>query len=307
MAPWRAVHPGIAYSNDRGRTFTKYEKNPVVPHINGSNRDPKVIWHGPSKQWVMALYLGDRGKFRFLGSRDLKGWKKLCDVEFPGGHECPEFFEIPIEGKDGETRWVFYEASGKYMLGTVRRECFKAETEPLESEWGNSLYASQTFNNVPSEDGRRILIGWIRQPAEFHGGPFTQQMSIPRRMTLRETSDGLRLFSEPVAEMEKLVEKEAVFSHFLLQPEEKHLTELRGCLWDIEAEIEPRTANSITLQIAGESIVYDVKKDTLTSCGKTVPGRNENGIIVLRVLADATTLEIFVGGGRYTMTNRLPR
>ena len=294
---------GIAYSNDRGRTFTKFEGNPVVPHINGSNRDPKVIWHEPSQQWVMALYLGDRGKFRLLGSKNLKKWTKLSDVEFPGGHECPEFFEIPIEGKKGQTRWVFYEAAGKYLVGQFDGKCFTPEAGPLESEWGNSLYASQTFNNVPTEDGRRILIGWVRQPAKFRGVPFTQQMSIPRRLTLRETADGLRLFSEPVGELKKLVKKERLSPPLTLKPGENPLSGFSGRLWDIEAQIDPGEAESIELDVAGQSIVYDAKTKELKSCGKSIPALGANGLLTLRVLADASTLEIFVDGGRYTMTN----
>lgn len=294
---------GIAYSNDRGRTFTTYEKNPVVGHINGGNRDPKVIWHEPSKQWVMALYLDDRGKFQLLGSKNLKEWEKLCDVDFPGGHECPEFFEIPVEGKEGETRWVFYEASGLYMLGEFDGKTFIPQTEPLPSEWGNHLYAAQTFNNVPPDDGRRILIGWVRQPNRYPETPFSQQMSIPRRLALRETDDGLRLYSEPVAELRAIVEKEISLPAFTLEPGENPMRDMQGQLWDIEIEIDPGEAESIRLVISGEPIVYDAAKKTLSCSGKEVPGLDAEGVVAFRVLVDRTTLEIFVADGRYTMTN----
>ena len=294
---------GIAYSNDRGRTFKKYEGNPVVGHINGSNRDPKVIWHEPSKQWVMALYLGDRGKFRLLGSKNLKEWKTLCDVPFPNGHECPELFELPIEGKENETRWVFYEASGLYLIGTFDGKCFDAETEPLKSEWGKHLYASQTFNNVPKEDSRRILIGWVRQPRFYPGAPFSQQMSFPRQLTLRETPDGVRLCSQPIAEAKNLVKKETAIPAFSLQPGSNPLSGFSGRFWDLDMEIDPGDADSIELSIAGEPIVYDAKTKMLSSSGKQVPGLNANGNLAFRVLADWTTLEIFVDGGRTTMTN----
>src|SRR5208283_261170 len=69
----------IAYSNDRGRTWTKYAGNPVLKHIIGGNRDPKVLWHAPSKQWILALYL-DGNTYALFASRDLKQWSKLCDV-----------------------------------------------------------------------------------------------------------------------------------------------------------------------------------------------------------------------------------
>src|ERR1035441_2308669 len=103
---------GIAYSNDRGRTWTKYAGNPVLPHIVGGDRDPKVIWYAPDKKWVMALYL-DTCQYALFSSPNLKQWERLCDVVIPGTSECPEFFEIPLEGNRKETRWVFYGANGR--------------------------------------------------------------------------------------------------------------------------------------------------------------------------------------------------
>ena len=78
----------IAYSNDRGRTWTKYEKNPVLKHIVGGNRDPKVFWHAPTKKWVMALYL-DGDKYALFGSPNLKEWTKLSDVPPLGRERMP--------------------------------------------------------------------------------------------------------------------------------------------------------------------------------------------------------------------------
>ena len=86
----------IAYSRDRGRTWTKYEGNPVVPHMMGSNRDPKVVWHAPSRKWIMVFFL-DGNTFRFLSSPDLKNWTKLHDITVPGAAECPDFFEMAVE------------------------------------------------------------------------------------------------------------------------------------------------------------------------------------------------------------------
>ena len=84
----------LAFSNDRGATWMKYEKNPVLGHVAGSNRDPKVIWHEPTKKWVMALYL-DVNDYALFGSKNLTEWTKLCDVAMLGTRECPDFFELP--------------------------------------------------------------------------------------------------------------------------------------------------------------------------------------------------------------------
>ncbi|HWQ91869.1 MAG TPA: glycoside hydrolase family 32 protein, partial [Clostridia bacterium] len=187
---------GLAFSNDRGRTWTKYENNPVLPHIVAENRDPKVIWHAPEQKWVMALYL-DESDYALFASKDLKRWEKLSDVRIPGDSECPEFFEMPVEGREGETRWVFYGASGRHLVGKFDGTTFKPEGGPQELQRGNCWYASQTYSDIPARDGRRILIPWGRMTARevpFHQGmPFNQMMGLPVELTLRNTDDGLRL------------------------------------------------------------------------------------------------------------------
>jgi fructan beta-fructosidase len=133
----------LAFSNDNGRSWNRYESNPVIGHIEGTNRDPKVSWHHPTSQWVMALYLS-RSRFALFGSPDLKHWTKLSDVNFPDGHECPELFELPVDGNAGNTRWVIWEGAGRHMIGRFDGKTFTAETDVLSSEWGKHCYAGQT-------------------------------------------------------------------------------------------------------------------------------------------------------------------
>ena len=101
----------IAYSNDRGRTWTKYDKNPVLKHIVGGNRDPKVVWHAPTRRWIMALFL-DGNEFAFFSSPDLKTWTQLQRMTIPNCAECPDFFEMPVDGKPELKKWVWTAANG---------------------------------------------------------------------------------------------------------------------------------------------------------------------------------------------------
>ena len=103
----------IAYSNDRGRNWAKYEGNPVIEHIVGSNRDPKVIWHEPTQKWVMALYL-DQNDYALFGSTNLKEWTRLSDLQIPDT-ECPDIFELPVDDDPDNTKWVFWGAAGKIL------------------------------------------------------------------------------------------------------------------------------------------------------------------------------------------------
>ncbi|MDB6037105.1 MAG: glycosidase, partial [Verrucomicrobiales bacterium] len=119
----------LAYSNDRGRTWTKYEKNPVLGHIAAENRDPKVVWFAPEKKWVMSLYL-DHNDYAIFESHDLKQWTKLQDFTLPDDSECPNFFEMPLAGDTHNTRWVFFGANGVYVVGKFDGQKFTPETRP---------------------------------------------------------------------------------------------------------------------------------------------------------------------------------
>ena len=194
----------IAYSNDRGRTFTYYEGNPVVEH---KGRDPKVFWYEPGRHWVMAVYdeegSGDNRKRRiaFYNSHDLKKWELQSKID--GFYECPEFFELPIDGDASNTRWVLLAADAKYVIGSFDGKKFTPEHEgKYQVHWGR-YYASQTFERTP--DGRRIQVGWGR--IDMEGMPFNQMMTFPCRLTLRTTADGVRMFAQPIKEIESLHKK----------------------------------------------------------------------------------------------------
>jgi fructan beta-fructosidase len=290
----------IAYSNDRGRTWVKYAGNPVLKHIVGGNRDPKVLWHGPTKKWVMALYL-DGDRYALFGSPDLKQWTKLCDVPLPGASECPDFFELPVDGDPARAKWVFWGGNGTYRLGSFDGQQFRPATESLKSLWGGNDYAAQTYSDIPPRDGRRIQIAWM-SGGRYPEMPFNQQMSFPRELSLRTTSEGVRLFMNPVREIESLRAAGGFETADVpLPPDKNVLPALAGELWDIRAELVPAAAGQIVLGVRGESIRYDAKAKTLTCLGKTAPVQPKDGVVTLRVLVDRASIEIFAADGRVTM------
>ncbi|MHB1038095.1 MAG: glycoside hydrolase family 32 protein [Pirellulales bacterium] len=290
----------IAYSNDRGRTWVKYAGNPVLKHIVGGNRDPKVLWHGPTKKWVMALYL-DGDRYALFGSPDLKQWAKLCDVPLPGASECPDFFELPVDGDPARAKWVFWGGNGTYRLGSFDGQQFRPATESLKSLWGSNDYAAQTYSDIPPRDGRRIQIAWM-SGGRYPEMPFNQQMSFPRELSLRTTSEGVRLFMNPVREVKSLRAAGGFEAADVpLPPDKNVLPALAGELWDIRAELVPAAAGQIVLDVRGEPIRYDAKAKTLTCLGKTAPVQPKDGVVTLRVLVDRASIEIFAADGRVTM------
>ena len=289
----------IAYSTDRGRTFAAYEGNPVLGHIVGGNRDPKVIWHAPTGQWVMILYL-QRPRFAFFGSPDLKAWALLSELEIPGGHECPDLFELPVDGRPGDTRWVVWEAAGRYLVGAFDGKVFTPESPLLHACFGANDYAAQTFSDIPAGDGRRIQVSWMRG-GRYPGMPFNQQMTVPRVLTLRTTPEGIRLFIEPVEELKALRGREHRRAYLGLGGAPVAIEGVSGELFEIEAVFELGTAATVGVDVRGHRVEYSVAARELSALGRKAPLAAANGRVELRLLVDRTSVEVFAGAGRVQM------
>ena len=287
----------IAFSNDRGRTFTDYEGNPVVEH---SGRDPKVIWYDPGEHWVMAVF-DQRAKSRgiaFHTSPDLKKWTYRSRID--GYYECPEIFELPVDGDKSKKKWVVYGASGDYAIGRFDGKTFTTESGKHRLNRGNCFYASQTFSDIPPADGRRIQIAWGRVGHKTM--PFNQMMDFPVELTLRTTDEGIRMFAEPVKEIELLhAKKHAWQGVTLTEGGENPLKALTGDLFHIRAELEPGDAAQLGFNIRGAAVAYDARKSELSCRGRRASLKPQGGKIRLEILVDRTSIEIFGNAGRVYM------
>lgn len=219
----------LAYSNDRGRTWTKYSGNPVIDLHLSDFRDPKVFWHEPTKRWVMVVSLPDQHKLRLYGSPDLKQWEQLSEFgpagSIVGFWECPDLFELPVgdpldrpAGGAVEKRWVLSVnvnpgapaggSGNQYFVGTFDGKIFSSDNPPSQVLWadyGKDFYASTSFSDVP--EGRRIWLAWMSNwdyAREVPTSPWRGGMTIPRELWLRRTPAGLRLVQAPVAEVQRL-------------------------------------------------------------------------------------------------------
>jgi fructan beta-fructosidase len=296
MSKGQPFTQSIAYSNDRGKTWKVYEGNPVLGHINGGNRDPKVIWHELTNQWVMALYLEDN-TMGFLTSKNLKSWQLQSRLKC--FHECPELFSLPVNGDRNNKKWILYGGSGDYLIGSFDGRQFTPQVGPIAFQHGNCFYASQTFNNIPAEDGRRIQMAWGR--VAMPGMPFNQMMLFPMTLTLRTTEEGPRMFAEPIREIEKLHTRQWRWENKILKPEENLLSGISGELFRIRAELEVGDIKEIGFVIRDIPVSYDVGKQQLSCQNKTATLKPVDGSIRLEILVDRTSIEIFANNGRVYM------
>lgn len=271
-----------------------------MANIHGSNRDPKVIWHAPTGQWVMILYLDERSKFALFGSADLKKWTKLSELPIPDGHECPDLFELAVDGDPANTRWVAWEGGGRYLIGRFDGKKFTTESGPHPSKFGANDYAAQTYSDIPPDDGRRIQIAWMAG-GQYPDMPFNQQMSVPRVLTLRTTPEGIRLFFEPVEQINKLRGEKHSWQDVRLGDTPKVLEGVAGELFDIEASLTLGEAKSVGLDIRGHKVEYSAADKQLTALGRSAPLDPVERQIKLRILVDRTSVEVFANDGRVQM------
>ena len=326
MFPGKRCIQCIAYSNDHGRSWTKYAGNPVIGHLRAENRDPKVVWHAPTRRWIMTLFM-DGSDYALFSSPDLRSWTRLQDLTLPGVSECPDFFELPVDGDPSNTRWVFWGASGGYLIGRFDGRIFTPETEVLQAEQGANGYAAQTWSDVPVEDGRRIQISWMRN-GRYPAMPFNQQMSFPVKLTLRTLPGGVRLCREPVREIERLhagtrdwpagdlaemaaeqfrgrygsgeVSSYAVTN--LREAESRLVLADHGDLFDVRTEVEVDEGKGFAIEVRGHGIEYDADRQTLSCLGRSATLRTINSRVSLQLLIDRTSLEIFGNRGEVSMS-----
>jgi sucrose-6-phosphate hydrolase SacC (GH32 family) len=213
----------LAYSNSRGRTWTKFAGNPVLDLHMSDFRDPKVFWSRQAKRWTMLVALPDEHKVRFYGSADLKQWKLLSDFGPQGGTggqwECPELFELPVDGDSKHTRWVLkiglnpgglQGGSGEqYFVGDFDGARFvnaNPASLTLWTDYGKDCYCALTFNHLPPGQPQTML-GWMsnwQYAGQLPTSPWRGQMTFPRKLALRNTVDSLHLVQLPVDTMDKL-------------------------------------------------------------------------------------------------------
>lgn len=209
----------IAYSNDKGRTWTKYEHNPVLDLNKKDFRDPKVFWYEEGKKWVMAVALPQEHKIQFYESPNLKAWELMSEFGpqgfVDGIWECPDLFELEVKGSN-QKKWVLLvsyntDAEGsdmQYFVGDFDGTKFTNDNTDdlvLTLDYGRDFYAGVTWNNAPDE--KRLLIGWFNNWQYANVIPtstWRSAQSIVRELNLQEFPEGIRLVQHPVEALQKL-------------------------------------------------------------------------------------------------------
>ena len=262
----------LAFSNDRGRTWTSYPGNPIADLKQPDFRDPKVFWYEAEKKWVMVAVLADERKAVFFDSRDLKNWVHRSSFEIGGNDkgqwECPDLFELSVDGNPKNKKWVLIvnrnpgaPAGGtgtRYFVGSFDGAHFVNETpaeQELWADYGKDFYATNSFSDLPPKDSRRIWIGWIsnwqyasREPTAVWRGA----QSLPRELSLAQFPGGIRLVQKPIVESKSLRQRKLLQLSNVSVPmamQAMHSANVRGETLEIEAELAPGDAKEMGFRL----------------------------------------------------------
>ena len=303
VAFYTADHPKsqrqcMAYSLDEGLTFTKYEGNPIIDSYDKwqshDTRDPKVFWYAPGKHWVMVL--NERNGDSIYNSKNLKDWTFQSHIT--GFWECPELFEISVDGNANNKKWVMWGASGTYMVGTFDGKKFTPETTKL-CNLNGSAYAAQVFNNISPEDGRVIKMAWGR--ISFDDMPFNGCMLLPQEQILKTVNGGLRLVSKPVSEVGQLFDEAYSGNGLTAREANEVMKRFDGNdVLRIHAKLHLTYATDAGFSYRGQRLVkYDMNGNRLNGEFYASP---EPGSMDLDadIYVDRGMVEVYIDGGLYS-------
>lgn len=329
-------YQSIAYSTDRGRSFKKYQANPVIknPGIRDF-RDPKVRWDEKRKQWIMVFAAYD--KALFYTSANLKDWNKSGEFGIPGDKrlwECPDLFPMKVNGTN-EQKWILITSiqrdapnggtATSYFVGDFDGKVFKGDTEKQSwLDYGKDNYAFVTWNNLA--DGRTIGVGWMSNWQYANAVPtqsWRNAATIPRELNLVRINNEYRLIQKPVKELTQLRNNLKIIPQAIIN--DRLILDSKSIAKEIEFTVDLIKSGSHSFGIElknniGEHVLigYDALKSQFyidrTQAGKKdfskdypvqqyAPRISKNKHLKIRMLIDASSVELFADDGLTIMTS----
>ncbi len=318
----------VAFSTDRGRTWTRYAANPVLDIGSTEFRDPKIIRTGDS--WVMAVVMADRWKVRFYRSADLLHWDQVSEFgplgSVDGVWECPDVVKVPIEGTS-EAAWVLLlsvqsggPAGGsgmQYVVGTFDGTRFDATGEARWLDYGADFYAAVSYTDAPGD--APIIQGWMSNwdyATAVPGGDFRGSMTLPRRLSLRPGEYGLRLVQRPI-----VAAADPIFRTDDLPVDGRLELPCVGIAMRLTAVFEPGEAQRVGVEVrvgpgertrivvdrAAQTVALDRTASGIVDVHPTFPAVHtapltDTELVRLDVYVDVASVEVLAADGAVALT-----
>ncbi|WP_257348256.1 glycoside hydrolase family 32 protein [Pseudalkalibacillus decolorationis] len=330
----------LAYSHDNGRTWSKYQGNPVLEHESKIDfRDPKVFWHKGTNKWVMVLATGQT--ISIYSSQNLIDWE--FESEF-GDHigvhdgvwECPDLFQLKVENSE-ETKWVLFVSIGdnpqfdagsrtQYFIGSFDGSQFTAGDESNDwLDFGKDNYAGVSFSDIPEKDGRRIYLGWMsnwRYANQVPTEGWRGQMTLPRELSLRKNGEVYKVIQKPVKELDSYFSNKEDINDVIGSGDGLKEVKINKSYLDWVLNVERIDATKfgiilhhteehftrITFDSTENVVILDRKSSGIIDFSENfsniqaVKMDNVNNI-QLHMVIDSSSIELFVNEGEYAITS----
>ena len=288
----------MAYSTDNGRTYTKYEKNPILTPFDGLRdfRDPKVFWYEPAQKWYMIVS-ADKN-MRFYSSADLKQWEYLSQFGEgygvqPNQFECPDFIQLPVDGNKDNMKWVmivninpgclFGGSATEYFVGTFDGKEFKCDNDKSVTKWldfGKDHYATVCFSNTGD---RVIAVPWMSNWQYANITPIRQNRganALPRELSLYSKGGEVYMAANVAKEVEALRKETRKVDNFSLKGEQtiSDVVAAEECAFEVEVDVTPGKSQTVGFDLVNDKgektkIYLDMKS------GRIVMDRSESGLV----------------------------
>ena len=324
----------LAYSTDKGKTWIKYAKNPVLKNVGVTDfRDPKVMWYEPQKKWIMTLATKDR--VTFFSSPNLKNWVKESEFgKVLGAHggvwECPDLFTLNDNGKQVWVVIVNINPGGpnggsatQYFLGNFDGKNFTAtDTKTRWLDYGPDEYAGITWSNTGE---RKIFLGWMSNWKYCNLVPTTawrNAMTIPRELKLAHSGSDLLVTSEPVNELNKIRAENINLNNLKINKTLDLSAKAGKISFPCRLDLEFEDINDFSVVLSNSNkeevtIGFDKNQKQFfidrTHSGKTdfqkdfaarhvAPRFTDNKLMNMSLIIDVSSVELFADGGKTVMT-----
>ena len=345
-APMIAIYTGngdknqsqcLAYSNDNGRTWTKYSNNPILDLHEADFRDPKVFWHEATQKWVMCVMLSVQHKLQLYSSKNLLQWNLMSEFGPVGDTssvwECPDLFPVPVENNETEKKWVLTMSMAprmQYFVGEFDGTTFHNENPAnlvYRPDYGGDYYAAIGYNQLPS-NAQPVMIGWINNwnyANDIPTTPWKGAMSLPRNISVRKTGSNWLLVQQPLKELASL-------RNSVLQLEKYNVSKEKdagftGTQFEMQCTIETATKTQAGIRLAyGNNqyceIGYDAAAQKLYIDRSKIANSNFNNNfksasrfetslapkknkLKLQVFFDNSIVEVFANDGEAVLTAQI--
>jgi fructan beta-fructosidase len=326
----------IAYSLDKGRTWTKYTGNPVLDIHKKDFRDPKVFWYDKGKKWIMAVVLPHEHIVQFYSSKNLKQWEHLSDFgpagDFKDIWECPDLLQVPMENDPGKKKWVLINSQQRpmqYFVGEFDGTNFINENPPdkiYRPDYGPDYYAAVTYN-LPATQ-QPVLVGWANNWSyanDIPTFPWKGAMGLPRNLSLKKANGEWLLIQNPVAALKKLRTDRIELKNMPVTGKKK--LNLKSQQFEMEISFQPASNSTAGVHLAvGSQNVFIIGYETSSQklfvdrSGCTNNSFNKefaslsryetsltpkDGKVKFHIFFDNSIIEVFANGGEAVMTTQI--